>query len=421
MVEIMDFFEEIESNVRVYCRDFPATFSHASGYNIYDIDNNKYIDFFSGASALNYGHNHPKIKQKLMEYIESDGITHSLDMATVKKNEFLRAFYNIILRPRKMNYKIQFCGPTGTNAVEAAIKLARKVTGRTQIITFTNAFHGVTLGALSLTGSSSKRKAAGVPLNYTYTMPYDGYFGDELDTSKYLEKLLSDSSSGFELPAAIILETIQAEGGVNVASHAWLQNIQKIAQRFEILLIIDDIQVGCGRTGTFFSFEHAGITPDLIVLSKSLSGYGMPMSIVLLKPHLDKWQPGEHNGTFRGNNLAFVAAIESLNFWSDDCFSSEILAIATYLYQSLKKLVSNFSVTCNLRGKGMLLGIEWPENLSLASEISKLAFTKGLIIETSGADNQVLKFLPPLNIDRQGIDQGIEILHSCITEAIDGK
>lgn len=414
----MDIFNQIESNVRVYCRDFPTIFSRASGYNIYDIHGKKYIDFFSGAGALNYGHNHPKIKQKILEYIENDGVTHSLDMATTKKSEFLAAFHNTILQPRNMDYKIQFCGPTGTNAVEAAIKLARKFTGRTQIITFTNAFHGVTLGSLSLTGARSKRKAAGVPLNYSYSMPYDGYFGDKLDTSTYLEKLLVDPSSGVDLPAAIILETVQAEGGVNVASNEWLKNIQNIAQRLNILLIIDEIQVGCGRTGSFFSFEQAGISPDLIVLSKSLSGYGLPMSIVLLKPELDVWQPGEHNGTFRGNNLAFVAATESLNFWLSNSFSQEIFAKADYLNLKIENLVAQFPIVSKVRGRGMIQGIEWPKDFSLAGEISKMAFMKGLIIETSGANNQVLKFLPPLNIEQQGIDQGLDILHSCLSEAV---
>ena len=315
----MKTFARLESEVRGYCRSFPAVFEKAEGDLLMDEDGNKYIDFFAGAGVLNYGHNPSVIKPHLMCYIAENGITHALDMATTAKRELLLTLEQLILKPRRLDYKVMFPGPTGTNAVEAALKLARKVTGRQNVIAFTNGFHGMTLGSLALTGNSGKRSGAGVPLNNVTHLPYCDYFGTEVDTLAVLDKYLCDSSSGMELPAAIVVETVQAEGGVNVGSRLWLQGLAKLAKRHGILLIIDDIQVGCGRTGPFFSFEPFVIEPDLVCLSKSLSGYGLPLSLVLMKPELDQWDPGEHNGTFRGHNLAFVAATAALKeFWKDE-------------------------------------------------------------------------------------------------------
>ena len=307
----MKTFNRIESNVRSYCRSFPTVFTRASGATLVGEDGRRYLDFLSGAGTLNYGHNNPRIKARLLEYLESDGIVHGLDMATVAKREFLERFEQTILLPRGLSYKVQFTGPTGANAVEAALKIARNVTGRSNIVAFTNGFHGVTLGAVAATANSHYRDAAGLPPSGTSFVPYDGYLGD-LDTTEYLDRVLTDGSSGVDHPAAVIVETVQGEGGVNVATAAWLRRLEAVCRRHDVLLIVDDIQAGCGRTGTFFSFEDAGIRPDLVTLSKSLSGYGMPMSVVLMRPELDQWKPGEHNGTFRGNNLAFVTATPAL-------------------------------------------------------------------------------------------------------------
>jgi diaminobutyrate-2-oxoglutarate transaminase len=310
-------FEQYESDVRGYCRNFPTVFDTAKGAWMTDTNGRKYLDFFSGAGVLNYGHNPDRLKEALIAYLERDGITHTLDMYSDAKRRFIERFVEVILAPRKMDYKLQFPGPTGTNAVEAALKLARKVTGRERVVNFTNAFHGMTLGSLAVTGNGFKRAGAGVPLNHTHAVPFDGYMGEDVDTLDYLEALLTDDGSGLDLPAAVILETVQAEGGVNVASNAWLRRLREITRKHEVLLIVDDIQVGCGRTGSFFSFEAAGIDPDIVTLSKSLSGYGLPFALVLFKPELDQWAPGEHNGTFRGHCPAFVTATAALDFWAD--------------------------------------------------------------------------------------------------------
>ena len=318
-------FTAHESEVRSYCRNWPAVFTTAKGSYITDQDGREYLDFFAGAGALNYGHNHPVLKEALLEYISADGITHGLDMATVAKGQFLETFHDKILAPRDLDYKVQFPGPTGTNAVESALKLARKVTGRESIVSFTNAFHGMTLGSLSVTGNSMKRAGAGIPLVHATPMPFDNYLDGTVEDFSWFERVLEDSGSGLNTPAAVIVETVQGEGGVNVARAEWLRGLAELCKRRDILLIVDDVQMGCGRTGEFFSFEEAGIKPDIVTMSKSISGYGLPMALVLIRRDLDVWAPGEHNGTFRGNNPAFITATKAINeFWSDDQLTRDV-------------------------------------------------------------------------------------------------
>ena len=411
----MKIFEEIESEVQSYARSFPRIFNRAQGEYLYDLEGNQYLDFLAGAGTLNYGHNNPVLKKSLLNYIESDGVTHGLDLHTKAKGEFLKTFNEKILKPRNMDYMVQFTGPTGANAVEAAMKLARTIKKRQTIINFTNGYHGVTMGALAATGNQHHRGAAGTLLTGIDTLPYDGYMGDDIDTSSYLDKVLTDSSSGIDHPAAIIVETVQGEGGITAASFNWLRSIQKVCDKHDLLLIIDDIQAGCGRTGTFFSFEEIGINPDIITLSKSLSGYGLPFAVALIKPEHDIWKPGEHNGTFRGNNLAFVTAKETIDhYWSDDLFTTEVRKKGSYISTRVQKIISiygegNFSS----RGRGMFQGLNCV-NGDLANKITKLAFKKGLMIETSGADDHVIKFLCPLTISDQNLKKGIDILEDAI-------
>ncbi len=409
-------FELLESEVRSYCRSFPVVFAHARDARLFGEDGASYLDFFAGAGVLNYGHNHPRLKEALLTYLAEDGIVHSLDMYTAAKRRFLERFSEIILKPRGLDYRIQFPGPTGTNAVEAAVKLARKVTGRENVIAFTNAFHGMTLGALALSGNAFKRKGAGVPLGNVTPMPYASYLGEHGDTLAYLETVLADQGSGVDKPAAIILETVQAEGGVNVASTEWLQRLAKIARAHDILLIVDDIQVGCGRTGPFFSFEPAGIKPDMVTLSKSLSGYGLPLAVTLIRPELDRWEPGEHNGTFRGNNPAFVTAAAALDFWRDDAFERATLVRAETLHKRLEKLAADHDCITEVRGRGLIRGLAF-DKADLAGEISSQAFKRKLVIETAGTQSEVLKFLPPLTITEEELAEGLDIVEASITAA----
>lgn len=415
--EKMKTFEELESAVRSYSRGWPTVFEKAKGYRLWDTDGKEYIDFFAGAGALNYGHNNDTMQDKLIEYIQDDGILHSLDMGTTPRKKFLEKFQETILKPRNLDYKIMFPGPTGTNTVESALKIARKVTGRETVISFTNAFHGMTIGSLSVTGNSTKRKGAGIPLNHTVSMPFD-QFVDDQDTTLYLESYLEGSSTGVDLPAAIILETVQGEGGINAARMEWLKRIEEICKRFDILLIIDDVQAGCGRTGTFFSFEPAGINPDIVCLSKSIGGIGLPMAITLIKPEYDQWTPGEHNGTFRGNNLAFLAATEALTYWETDDFSENIMERADFLKDTAESIVEKYpELKAEARGRGLMQGIAVHVD-GLAEEICAEAFKRGLIIETSGPKDEVVKFLPPLIIDEEGLSKGLEILEASIKHVL---
>lgn len=419
--DTMEIFEKYESVVRSYCRDFPKVFSRAKGYKLWTEDGKEYIDFFAGAGALNYGHNDDRMKEKIIEYLSADGIAHSLDMATEAKGLFLERFNEVILEPRDMEYKTMFPGPTGTNTVEAALKIARKVTGRDRVVGFTNGFHGMTLGALSVTGNGFKRKGAGTPLNGAVSMPYDGYLGDNIDSLDVMSKMLDDGGSGFDKPAAVIVETVQGEGGINVARFEWLKELETLCRKHDILLIIDDVQAGCGRTGTFFSFEPAGIQPDIICLSKSIGGYGLPLALTLVKPEYDIFAAGEHNGTFRGNNLAFVAAAEALRFWENDEFERSVKRKADLIRSLLEGLATRFpELDAQVRGRGFMQGLAMGID-DVAGDICHAAFDKGLVIETAGSKSEVVKILAPLTIDDAGLEKGFAILEKAIEEVLEKR
>lgn len=406
----MSIFEQLESKVRSYSRSFPTVFSEARWSTLIDEEGREYIDFLSGAGTLNYGHNNPTLKQVLLDYVESDGIVHGLDMATTAKADFLRTFKEVILDPRGLDYKVQFTGPTGTNAVEAALKIARKASGRYNIVAFTNSFHGVTAGAVAATANSHYRDGLGLPPSGTSFLPYDGYLGAGTNTASYLAQVLRDGSSGVDHPAAVIVETVQGEGGINVATFDWLRRVEAVCRQHDVLLIVDDIQMGCGRTGSFFSFEEAGISPDIVTLSKSLSGYGLPLSLVLMKPELDQWKPGEHNGTFRGHNLAFVTAKAVLDeYWRDGGFSAEVRRKGRIIRSELEQITEVVDNRLAVRGRGMVQGLDCGSG-SLASAITRQAFENGLVIETSGADGEVIKCLSPLTTSDQQLKQGLSIL-----------
>jgi diaminobutyrate-2-oxoglutarate transaminase len=408
--------QRLESNIRGYVRSFPTVFDTAQGAWQTDVSGRRYLDFFACAGTLNYGHNNPLVKNAILEYIARDGVMHGLDTATRAKTELLEAIEEILFKPRGLNYRVQFTGPTGTNAVEAAIKLARKCKQRSHIVAFTNAYHGHSMGSLALTGNQYYHDLSYSSHNNVTHLPFDGYLGD-FDTSLILERMLCDSSSGLPTPAAVILETVQGEGGIRVASTGWLQRIANLCQKHDVLLIVDDIQVGNGRTGTFFSFEPSGIKPDLVCLSKAIGG-GFPMSLVLINPDIDIWKPGQHTGTFRGNNLAFVASRAVLNYWRDDALINHISENATTILRRLQlisgKLISN---PVSIRGKGMVWGVDTGDD-PWASEVCKKAFENGLMIETSGANDQVIKLLPPLTISNEDLSLGLDILERSIDSVV---
>ncbi|AXH13545.1 diaminobutyrate--2-oxoglutarate transaminase [Halarcobacter bivalviorum] len=418
----MRIFENLESEVRGYIRSFPTIFSTSKGAKLTDENGREFVDFFAGAGTLNYGHNNEHISSALIEYLQKDGIVHGLDMATTAKKEFIETFENLILKPRNLDYKLQFTGPTGANVVETALKLARLVKGRSNVVAFTNGYHGLSQGALAVTGNNEYRDESYISRANATFMPFDGYFGD-WNTLEYFRKFLEDGSSGVDIPAAVILETIQGEGGINVASKEWLQELESLCREYDILLIVDDIQVGNGRTGNFFSFEFAGINPDMVTLSKSIGG-GLPMSLLLFKPDLDQWKPGEHTGTFRGNNLAFVASKVSLeNYWQNDDLSNAVFYKEKILKDRLEKIMKKYEgeYKIELRGRGLAYGLEFKDDASIAGEISSYAFEEGLIVETCGNQDQVVKFLPPLVIDEETLTDGLNKLEKAIDRLFKDK
>lgn len=411
-------FENIESNVRSYCRSFPTVFTKAKGSVMTDENGKEYIDFFAGAGALNFGHNPDQINQKLIAYLQSDGVVHSMDMYTAPKREFLEYFNEHILKPRGLNYKVQFAGPTGTNAVEAAIKLARKVKGRQNIFALMGAFHGMTLGALSLTTDRCSREGAGQALANVTHVPAP-YMFPELDTIAYMERLITDDHSGVEKPAAIVLETVQADGGINVFPANWLVQLRALCDRHDILLVADDIQVGCGRTGTFFSFERADIVPDIVTISKSIGGCGMPLALVLFKPELDIWEPGQHTGTFRGNQLSLIAGRAGLETFVEKNLESDIKRKAEIVDAFLRDEICPLSDKISYRGIGLIWGVDFSAfDRDITKPLIAACFKNGLIVERVGRDNNVLKLMPPLVIEDNLLIKGLEILKQSIKEIL---
>lgn len=410
-------FKRRESEARSYCRGFDAVFTSARGSEITDADGKTYIDFLAGCASLNYGHNDPDMKEALTDHIAGDGMAHALDLHTSAKAAFLEALETHILKPRGMDHKVMFTGPTGANAVEASMKAARKATGRDNIVAFTNGFHGVTMGALAATGNGYHRGGAGTTLNGVTRMPYDGYFGYDFDTADFLEKMLTDKSSGMDAPAAILLETVQGEGGLNAASTDWVRRVAALAKVHGALLIVDDIQAGCGRTGTFFSFEEMGITPDIVTMAKSISGFGLPMALMLVRPENDVFGPAEHNGTFRGNTHAFVTARVAIKkFWADDRFQSELARKSTLIHDRLTDL-SALAPEGRMVGRGLMMGVDVGSG-ELAADICARAFEEGLVIETSGSEDQVVKVLAPLTTPERTLHKGFDILMSAAHAAM---
>lgn len=411
----MSIAEQLDSEVRSYSRRWPVVFGRAAGSRLYGVDGTPYLDFFAGAGALNYGHNDPILKQALINYLENDGVTHALDMWTAARADLLESLKELIFAPRGLDYKVVFPGPAGANAVEAALKLARRATGRQWLAYFSNAFHGMTLGALSVNGSAAIRRSAGIPLPHCVELPYD----EHLTAIASIEGMLAASPGGLDGTAAVIVETVQGEGGINVARAEWLRELATVCRRHGIVLIIDDIQMGCGRVGSFFSFEDAGIEPDIVCLSKSISGYGLPMALTLIRPELDVWMPAEHNGTFRGFSLAFVTAAESMRtYWSDDQLEKSTRTKEVHVADGLKQIVAAYPeaglAAC---GRGLAWGLRTAGG-ETAQRISAAAFERGLLVETCGPEGNVVKLLPPLTVSTGDIDRALETIDASVKLAL---
>ena len=410
--------EALESSVRSYSRRTPVMFARASNHRLWDRDGVEYLDFLAGSGAMNYGHNDPDMKAALLEYIASDGIVLGLDFYFEAKTKFFETFRDRILRTRNLQYKLQCVGPTGTNAVEAALKLARKVTGRSNVVAFTNAYHGCTLGALGTTGNRSYRNGSQGELGHVYRAVYDGYH-DGVDGAGLLHRMFDDPSSGFDNVAAIIFECVQGEGGFNVATPPWAQKIAAIARAHGALLILDEIQTGCGRTGDFFAFEGLGIQPDIVTMAKSLSGFGLPLAMVMMRPELDAWEPGEHTGTFRGNAPAFVTGTVALEkFWTDAQLMTRVRAFEKRISQCLTALTEQHD--CIRKGRGMMQGLQFPD-MHTTAQVQARCLEQHLLIECCGPNDEVIKLIPPLTITDAALDQGLDILTQAVASSCKGR
>jgi len=415
----MDWFETYESEIRAYSRAYPAVFVKAQNARQVDETGKEYIDFYAGAGVLNFGHNNPRLKAAVIAYLESDGVLHSLDMMTAAKRDFIQGFVETILKPRGMDYKLQFMGPTGTNAVEAALKLARRVTGRSHVVSFSQGFHGMTLGALACTANEVFRNAAGVSLTDVSHWPYESNTGGGIESLHTLRAMYENSSGGMEKPAAFIVERIQAEGGVNIAGREWLQALQKLARDLGSLLIIDDIQAGCGRTGHYFSFEDDGIDPDIVTLAKGIGGLGTPMAMNLVKPEHDShWAPGEHTGTFRGQNLSFVAGREALRFFEDDAFLATVREKGEVMAEAMRKMaLAHPDKGFEVRGKGMMQALDVKDG-ALAKKVARACFDRGMLFGPCGVGGSVIKLIPPLTIPDDELETGLTILSEALADTI---
>lgn len=405
-------FEQYESEIRAYCRAAPTVFNSASNALMTDENGKSYIDFFAGAGVLNFGHNNEKMKTAIIDFIQRNGVAHSLDMYTDVKRDFIQTFVDVVLTPRKLeNYKLQFTGPTGTNAVEAALKLARKVTGRTEVVAFNRGFHGMTLGALACTANNAFRSSSGVPLNHVIRDTFN-----DMHALTNLRQKFEDSGSGLMPPAAFLVEAVQGEGGVRPASREWLQGVEQLAKDIGSVFIVDDIQAGCGRCGSYFSFDDLNIKPDIIILAKGLGGFGTPIGMLVNKPEIDQaWSPGQHTGTFRGQGFSFVAGKIGLEYFNNNEFIEQINDKASAMKKALSELQKKYP-KIKLRDKGMMHAAEF-ENVEVAKKITTRCFEKGLIIAACST-GEIIKFIPPLTIEEDKLQQGLEIFAQAVDEVL---
>ena len=409
----MNLFEQFESVAQKYVRGAPVVFSTARGSELFDADGNRYIDFQSGGGCLGFAHNDGSVRDALIEYLLEDGIINTGDRASIAKRRFIETFVTKILQPRNMNYKIVFTDPASGAAAEIALRLARRHKERINVVAFTNATHGLTEGSLSITCRKPSRYEFAGFRNNTIFMPFCCYFKEGLDTLDYFRRYLEDPASGIGLPAAVIVETVQVHGGVHVASPLWLRELEALCREFEILLIVDETVTGCGRVGPYFSFERAGITPDIVLMPNAVGG-GLPLSMILLRPEIDHWRPGEQAGVLQGHNLAFVAASQLVSQWSDER-PAQTEANGTLLAGELRKIVERFPERhVQLRGAGMVWGIDFGRSGS-AAVVAAWALERGLIIEPASMRDEVLLVLPPLSIAEPVLRDGLQRLEQAVS------
>ena len=409
----------VESNARTYPRRLPVVIASARGVKVRDVDGRDYFDCLAGAGALALGHNHPVVVEAIRKALEEEAPLQTLDLPTPLKDRFVRTLFESLPPGWRSSYKIHFCGPSGSDAVEAALKLARIATGRRGVFAFHGAYHGMTLGSMSVTGDTTPKRELGgfagevqfLPFPSQYRCPFGlgGEAGAEMG-ARFLERLLEDPNSGLLTPAAAILEIVQGEGGVNVAPNAWLRRIREITARHGVLLVVDEVQTGLARTGRLYAFNHSGVEPDILILSKAVGG-GLPLATILYRRELDVWGPGAHAGTFRGNQLAFATGAATIGYILANQLERHVESVGARLQGLLSEIAREVECIGDVRGLGLMVGAEIREpgggGDSLGREPAAAAsaramrildecLRRGLIIELGGRSNSVVRFLPPL-------------------------
>ncbi|MQR97310.1 aspartate aminotransferase family protein [Fictibacillus phosphorivorans] len=431
--------EKRESNARSYPRRIPIAIEEAEGIYVKDADGKTYIDCLAGAGTLALGHNHPVVIDAIEKVLHDKRPLHTLDLTTPVKEEFVSEVFDSLPPEFAKRAKIQFCGPTGGDAIEAAIKLVKTATGRRSILSFQGGYHGATHGTMALSGNlGPKQNVQGLmpdvhfmPYPYEYRCPF-GIGGEDTwkISANYIENLLYDPESGILPPAAMILEVVQGEGGSIPAPVEWLREIRRITKERNIPLIIDEVQTGIGRTGELFAFQHAGIVPDVVVLSKAIGG-SLPLSVVIYDRELDKWGPGAHIGTFRGNQMAMAAGTATLRHIRQNNLSQHAVELGEKLMLELSILQNEIPEIGDVRGRGLMVGAEivnpriptglkgtYAANPELASRIQRECFNRGLILEVGGRHGSVVRFLPPLIITEEQLDEVIAIFTDAVRAAI---
>ncbi|MFE9405050.1 diaminobutyrate--2-oxoglutarate transaminase family protein [Streptomyces sp. NPDC006530] len=407
-----------ESAARTYARSLPIVPVRARGLTIEGADGRRYLDCLSGAGTLALGHNHPVVLEAIRKVLDSGAPLHVLDLATPVKDAFTTELFATLPRQLADHARIQFCGPAGTDAVEAALKLVRMATGRTGMLAFTGAYHGMTAGALAVSGGARDVEVTRLPYPHNYRCPYGvgGERGAEL-AARWTENLLDDPKGGVPAPAGMILEPVQGEGGVNPAPDAWMRRMREITASRSIPLIADEVQTGVGRTGTFWAVEHSGVVPDVMVLSKAIGG-SLPLAVIVYRDDLDTWKPGAHAGTFRGNQLAMAAGAATLAHVRENRLADRAAVLGARMLGQLQGLAAEHPCVGDVRGRGLMIGVELvaperedlgsgsppPPAPALAAAVQQECLRRGLIVELGGRHSSVVRLLPPLTLtDEQAV------------------
>ncbi|GAA2135059.1 aspartate aminotransferase family protein [Kitasatospora kazusensis] len=426
-----------ESAARTYARSFPIVPVRAGGMTVEGADGRRYLDCLSGAGTLALGHNHPVVLEAIRRTLDSGAPLHLLDLATAEKDDFTTTLLGSLPAAVADGSRVHFCGPAGTDAVEAALKLMQTATGRRGALAFTGAYHGMTAGALAVTGNvgvksplPSGGEVTRLPYPYAYRCPFGvGPQGAELSVA-YVERLLDDPAGGVVPPAAMILEVVQGEGGVVPAPDGWLREMRRITAERGIPLIVDEVQTGVGRTGAMWAVEHSGIVPDAMVLSKAIGG-SLPLAVVVYREEYDGWQPGAHTGTFRGNTLAMAAGAATLRYVAANGLAERAALLGAGMTARLGALKDRLPAVGDVRGRGLMLGLELvdpaagpdscgahPADPALAARVRAACLQRGLIVELGGRHDAVLRLLPPLTITDEQVEAVLDRLADAIEASV---